>query len=162
WDAQATARALVSAISELEAADGAFDLIIMGNESADSGGFQVGIRIARALGRPIVNGVKGLELAHDDGADSMIARRESANGYEVYRLPLPALGTWTEILNTDAAAYTGSGVGNLGSITAVAGDTSGQPAYADIVVPPLATVWFRHEPPSCSSPTGCGHQGLDE
>ncbi len=87
WDAQATARALVHAISELEAADGAFDLIVMGNESADSGGFQVGIRVARALGRPIVNGVKGLEL---DG-DAMIARRESANGYEVYRLPLPAM-----------------------------------------------------------------------
>ena len=58
---------------------------------------------------------------------------------------LPAAGAWAEILNTDAAAYTGSGVGNLGGITAVAGETSGQPAYADIVVPPLATVWFRHE-----------------
>ena len=31
------------------------------------------------------------------------------------------------------------------SITAVAGDHHGQPAYADIVVPPLATVWFRPE-----------------
>ncbi len=91
WDAQATARALVSAIGELEATDGAFDLIIMGNESADSGGFQVGIRVARALGRPIVNGVKGLELSTDDGGEAMIARRESANGYEVYRLPLPAM-----------------------------------------------------------------------
>ena len=87
WDAQATARALVGAIGDLEAADGTFDLIIMGNESADSGGFQVGIRVARALGRPIVNGVKGLQL----DADAMIARRESANGYEVYRMPLPAM-----------------------------------------------------------------------
>jgi 1,4-alpha-glucan branching enzyme len=69
--------------------------------------------------------------------------------HEGYRLPLPSAGTWTEILNTDAAAYHGSGVGNLGSITAVAGENGGgfmgQPAYADIVVPPLATVWFRHE-----------------
>jgi 1,4-alpha-glucan branching enzyme len=65
--------------------------------------------------------------------------------HEGYRLPLPATGTWAEILNTDAAAYTGSGVGNLGGITAIAGDTNGWPAYADIVVPPLATVWFRHE-----------------
>ena len=40
-------------------------------------------------------------------------------------------------------AYTGSGVGNLGTVTAVEGDWSGQPAYADIVVPPLATVWLR-------------------
>jgi len=50
---------------------------------------------------------------------------------------------WEEVLNTDAESYTGSGVGNLGAVTAVEGDWSGQPAYADIVVPPLATVWFR-------------------
>ncbi len=36
-----------------------FDLILFGNESADSGGFQVGIRVAHALGRPMVNGGKG-------------------------------------------------------------------------------------------------------
>ena len=36
-------------------------------------------------------------------------------------------------------------VANLGSITATAGDHHGQPAYADIVVPPLATVWFRRD-----------------
>ena len=63
------------------------------------------------------------------------------------RLPprAPAAGTWTEVLNTDAEAYAGSGVGNLGSITAVEGDHHGQPAHADIVVPPLATVWFRRD-----------------
>ncbi len=87
WDAQATARGLVSAIRSLEAADGPFDVVLMGNESADSGGFQVGIRVARALGRPIVNGIKGVEL---DG-DALLARRESGSGYEVYRLQLPAM-----------------------------------------------------------------------
>ena len=61
-DPQQTAAALTQAITELEEADGAFDLIIFGNESADQGGFQVGIRIAHALGRPMVNGIKGLEL----------------------------------------------------------------------------------------------------
>ena len=55
----------------------------------------------------------------------------------------PSAGAWDEVLNTDAEAYAGSGVGNLGSVTAVEGDHVGQPAYADIVVPPLATVWFR-------------------
>ena len=54
-------------------------------------------------------------------------------------------GRWTEVLNTDAAAYTGSGVGNLGAVHAVEGGHGHHPAYADIVVPPLATVWFRHE-----------------
>ena len=56
----------------------------------------------------------------------------------------PSAGEWDEVLNTDAEVYTGSGVGNLGAVTRRRGRPwSGQPAYADIVVPPLATVWFR-------------------
>ena len=62
WDPQRTARALTAAIGELEAADGPFDLVLFGNEAADSGGFQVGIRVARALGRPMVTGAKGLTV----------------------------------------------------------------------------------------------------
>jgi 1,4-alpha-glucan branching enzyme len=69
----------------------------------------------------------------------------AGNPHEGYRLGLPSAGTWTEVLNTDAEVYHGSGVGNLGSITATEGDHHGQPAYADIVVPPLATVWFRKD-----------------
>ncbi len=64
--------------------------------------------------------------------------------HEDYRLGLPAAGTWDEVLNTDADGYTGSGVGNLGSVQASDGEWSGQPAHADVVLPPLATVWFRH------------------
>ncbi len=88
-DPQQTAAALTAAIQELEAADGAFDLIIFGNESADQGGFQVGIRIAHTLGRPMVNGIKGLDP--DEAAEGhIIARREVDAGFEVYELPLPA------------------------------------------------------------------------
>src|SRR4051812_21472736 len=60
WDPVATARAIVAAIRAQEAANGPFDLILFGNESADSGGFQVGIRVAATLGRPCVTGVKAL------------------------------------------------------------------------------------------------------
>ena len=58
WDAEATASALLEAIRSDEAAHGAFDILFFGNESADSGGFQVGIRVAHALGRPCVTGLK--------------------------------------------------------------------------------------------------------
>ena len=37
---------------------------------------------------------------------------------EGYRLPLPAAGTWREIINTDAADYGGSGMGNAGAVEA--------------------------------------------
>jgi len=63
--------------------------------------------------------------------------------HEGFRLGLPSTGTWEEVLNTDAAAYAGSGVGNLGRIEATAGEWSGQPASAELVLPPLAMVWFR-------------------
>lgn len=86
-DPQATARAITAAVHEMESTDGAFDLILVGNDSADSGGFQVGIRLAHALDRPMINGIKSLEL----GDGTVTARRETGEGFEEYRLPLPAL-----------------------------------------------------------------------
>ena len=86
WDPQRTARALTAAIETLEESGGPFDLILFGNESADSGGFQVGVRVCYSLGRPIVNGIKGIEI---DGS-TLRARREIDGGFEVYELAMPA------------------------------------------------------------------------
>jgi 1,4-alpha-glucan branching enzyme len=60
-----------------------------------------------------------------------------------YRIGLPETGRWDEVLNTDAAIYSGSGVGNLGSVTAVPEPSHGLPASAAITVPPLGAVWLR-------------------
>jgi len=87
WDPQRTASALTTAIIDLESADGPFDLILFGNESADAGGFQVGIRVAYALGRPVVNGIKGIDVANGTAS----ARREIDGGFEVYVVPVPAV-----------------------------------------------------------------------
>jgi electron transfer flavoprotein beta subunit len=95
WDPQRTAAAIAAAISELEAADGPFDVILFGNESADSGGYQVGVRVALALDRPIVNGVKGIDI--EDG--TVVARRAVDAGFEVYRIPTPAVLGVREGLN---------------------------------------------------------------
>jgi electron transfer flavoprotein beta subunit len=73
-------------IAELETANGKYDLILFGNESADSCGYQVGIRVALKLGRPIVNGAKGLEI--ESGIATI--RRESDAGVEIYKLKTPA------------------------------------------------------------------------
>jgi electron transfer flavoprotein beta subunit len=95
WDPQATARAIVEAIRADEAANGAFDLVFFGNESADSGGFQVGIRVAYALGRPVATGLKGVAV---DG-ETVRCEQEVADGRDVYVLPLPAVVTVLEGLN---------------------------------------------------------------
>jgi electron transfer flavoprotein beta subunit len=87
WDPQRTAHGITAAITELEAADGAFDLVVFGNESSDSGGFQVGIRVARAQSRPMVTGAKGIRV---DG-DMVRVQREVDGVQEVYELPLPAM-----------------------------------------------------------------------
>jgi electron transfer flavoprotein beta subunit len=95
WDPQGTAAAIADAIRADEAGSGPFDLIFFGNESADSGGYQVGLRVARALGRPCVTGLKGVTV---EGA---VARceQEVDGGHDVYVVPLPAVITVKEGLN---------------------------------------------------------------
>ena len=87
WDPMRTAQAIGTAIGELESVGGPFDVVLFGNESADSGGFQVGIRVARALARPMVTAAKGLTVA---GSAARV-QREIDGVQEVYRLPLPAV-----------------------------------------------------------------------
>jgi electron transfer flavoprotein beta subunit len=95
WDGEATAAALGDAIRADEQASGPFDLIFFGNESADSGGFQVGIRVARALRRPCVTGLKRVAV---DGA-AVRCEQEVEGGRDVYVVPLPAVLTVKEGLN---------------------------------------------------------------
>ncbi len=97
WDPQATARAIVAAVQEAENAGELYDLLLFGNESADSGGYQVAVRVAYALDRPCVSGVKAIEVA-EDGA-SVLASREIAGGWERFRVSLPAVITVKEGIN---------------------------------------------------------------
>ena len=67
----------------------------------------------------------------------------SGNPIGPYRVGLPSAGTWDEILNTDAAQYGGSGVGNLGAVAAVDQPWGGRPASAELTLPPLAGLWLK-------------------
>ncbi|MDT0508356.1 1,4-alpha-glucan branching protein GlgB [Novosphingobium sp. MMS21-SN21R] len=58
--------------------------------------------------------------------------------HDHYRLPLPHDGAWREVLNSDAQDYGGSGIGNLGEVTA-------QDGAAFVVLPPLATIMIEFE-----------------
>ena len=72
----------------------------------------------------------------------------SGNPHYGYRIGLPSAGRWREAINTDAADYGGSGVGNLGVIEAVAEPYHGLPASASLTVPPLGALWLTPEPPA--------------
>jgi electron transfer flavoprotein beta subunit len=91
WDAQSTAAAIVDAIRGEEP----FDLILFGNESADAAGFQVGIRVAHALGLPVVTGLKKIEVQEA----RVRCERDVGGARDVYEAPLPAVLTVLEGLN---------------------------------------------------------------
>jgi 1,4-alpha-glucan branching enzyme len=67
----------------------------------------------------------------------------SGTPHEGYRLGLPFAGEWDEIVNTDAAVFGGSGVGNLGRIHAEERPWGGRAASAAVTLPPLGAVFFR-------------------
>ncbi|MDQ1614293.1 MAG: 1,4-alpha-glucan branching enzyme [Actinomycetota bacterium] len=78
-----------------------------------------------------------------DGTMLACVANFAAVPHEGYRVGLPAAGRWDEVVNTDADAYSGSGVGNLGAVEAVDESWHGLPASATLRVPPLGTVWLR-------------------
>lgn len=62
---------------------------------------------------------------------------------EGYRLGVPTLGYYRELLNSDAEVYGGSNMGNAGGLPADDIPWQGQPASLLITLPPLATVVFK-------------------
>ena len=74
---------------------GAHRAVLLGNEAADTGDYQVGIRVAHELGWPVATGIKNLSVS----ADGVVARREYRGVDEAYSLPLPAVVTVKEGIN---------------------------------------------------------------
>ena len=92
WNAEATADVLAAAIRTRPEP---FDLLLFGNEAADTGDYQVGVRVAHALGLPCLTGMKGIAI--EDGR--LTARREAGGGWEIFEVSLPAVVTVKEGLN---------------------------------------------------------------
>ena len=63
-----------------------------------------------------------------------------------YHLGMPGEGPWIEVLNTDAAVFGGSNLGNLGGATAVPTASHGRPASTHLTLPPLAAVFLKRAP----------------
>jgi 1,4-alpha-glucan branching enzyme len=77
-----------------------------------------------------------------DGSPLACIVNFSAVPHQRYRVGLPVPGAWREVLNTDAQLYGGSGVGNLGRVLAEQRSMHGQPASAEMALPPLGAVWL--------------------
>jgi electron transfer flavoprotein beta subunit len=87
----ATAAAIAAEVKEH-----GYDLVLLGNEAADTGDYQVGIRVAHQLGWPVATGIKSLSVS---ASDAVVARREYRGVEEAYELPLPAVITVKEGIN---------------------------------------------------------------
>ena len=59
-----------------------------------------------------------------------------------YRIGVPRAGHYKEAVNTDAATYSGSNVGNLGGVSSEAVATHGEDQSISVTLPPLATLIF--------------------
>ncbi len=86
------AREIAAVVRDHEAGGRPHDLVLLGNDAADSGDFQVGIRLAYELGRPVVNGAATVSV--EDG--QVTAHVAGPDGHETYRVPLPAVVTVLE------------------------------------------------------------------
>jgi electron transfer flavoprotein beta subunit len=98
WGPIATAAAIAAQARRQAESGPAYDLLLLGNEAADTGDYQVGIRVAHELGWPCVTGIKHIEIS--DGPTPLVrARREYAGREEAFELPLPAVITVKEGIN---------------------------------------------------------------
>src|SRR5262249_6603213 len=87
WGPIATAAAIVAEVRRYEVSGPGYDLLLCGNEAADTGDYQVGIRVGCALGWPCVTGIKNLEIAA--GGTAAPAPREERRRRGELRVALP-------------------------------------------------------------------------
>jgi electron transfer flavoprotein beta subunit len=81
------ATAIADVVRAREAAGDAVDLVLLGNDAADTGDFQVPVRLAYALDRPVLTNISSCSV---DG-NRVIARGDGPDGTEIFELPLPAV-----------------------------------------------------------------------
>jgi electron transfer flavoprotein beta subunit len=86
------AKAIAEVVRSAEDEGTPYDLVLLGNDAADTGDFQVGVRLAYLVGRPVVTGIATVTV---DGP-MLTARGDGPEGTEVYELPLPAVVTVME------------------------------------------------------------------
>jgi 1,4-alpha-glucan branching enzyme len=89
-----------------------------------------------------------------DGSVLACVANFAAMPHHGYRIGLPSAGPWAEVINTDAAGYGGSGIGNYGQVEATFEPWHGRPASAELSIPPLAVLWLAPRRPDVGDTGG--------
>jgi len=91
------------------------------------------------------NVISFLRRRRDGTSPMLIVCNFSPLPREGYRVGVPVGGTWKERLNSDAAEYGGSGVGNLGEVRADMQALHGREWSVDLTLPPLSVTFLQAE-----------------
>lgn len=81
------AAAIAEVVRAHEAAGTSYGLVLLGNDAADTGDFQVPVRLAYALARPVVTGIATCTVE----GDLVVAHGDGPDGQETFELPVPAV-----------------------------------------------------------------------
>lgn len=81
------ANAIADVVRAREQAGTRYDLVLLGNDAADTGDFQVPVRLAYALDRPVVTNISTATLS----GEQVIAYADGPDGTDVFEVPLPAV-----------------------------------------------------------------------
>ncbi|MCA1782341.1 MAG: electron transfer flavoprotein subunit beta/FixA family protein [Dermatophilaceae bacterium] len=86
------ADAIAQVVRSREEAGITYDLVLLGNDAADTGDFQVGVRLAYGLDWPVAAGIQSAAVAHGRAT----LRGEGPDGTEVFDVALPVVVTVME------------------------------------------------------------------
>ncbi len=89
------------------------------------------------------NVIAFMRIAPADGGRLICACNFAPVAREHYRIGAPRPGYYRELLNTDAAVWSGSNVGNAGGVNAEPTPYNGMPHSISITLPPLGVLWFE-------------------
>jgi 1,4-alpha-glucan branching enzyme len=87
-----------------------------------------------------------LRLGRDPDRPALVACNFTPLPRHGYRVGVPLPGFWREVINTDAQAYGGSNLGNLGGVRSDALPSHGRPHSLSLTLPPLATIILERHP----------------
>ena len=86
-----------------------------------------------------------LRMSRDRTDELMVICNNTPVPRENYRVGVPRSGYWREVLNSDAVAYGGGGVGNVGGANAEKVPFHGRPYSLSLTLPPLAVLFLKRE-----------------
>ncbi len=99
------------------------------------------------IGDDRVNSVYAfLRLGYETDAPCLVVCNFTPVPRSGYRVGVPKPGLWREVLNTDAALYGGSNMGNQGALQTDGVASHGEAQSLALTLPPLSVVVLKAEP----------------